>query len=121
MVLAILALSSVAPLASETVEGILIDNKSVGKVKTYDAAKSHTRSAALAANAKKSGYSIITQDGTVVKLDGRGNILAVATLEASDKQKDLRVAADRDLGGGALTTKELRLLHKSGRNSEHPA
>jgi len=107
---AILGLISMAPLAAETVEGILIDNKSVGKMKTYEAAKSHMRSAALAANAKKGGYSIIKQDGSAVKLDDRGNMLAVATLEASDKQKDLRVAAEGDVSGGVMATKELRLL-----------
>ena len=110
MAVAILALFSVAPLAAETVEGILVDNKSLGKVKTYEAAKSHMRSAALAANAKKGGYSIVKQDGTVVKLDQRGNMLAVATLEASDRPKDLKVAADGEVNGGVMTTKELRLL-----------
>ena len=59
---------------------------------------------------KDSGYSIVTADGKVIKLDDKGVQLAIATLEASDKEKDLQVKADGKLSGDMLAVTSIELL-----------
>ena len=108
----VLTLFAAMPLMAESVDGILMDNMCMGKfeAKGFDAAKMHTKDCALMGPCKESGFAIIQQDGTVVKLDAKGNKLALAALEASDKEKDLQVSADGKLSNGVLATKKIELL-----------
>ncbi len=108
----VLAMFAVMPLSAASVEGIMMDNMCMGKFKDkgFDAAKMHTTDCALMDMCKASGYAIIQADGTVVKLDKKGNELAVTALEGTSKKKDLQVKANGDLHDGTLAVKSLSLI-----------
>lgn len=110
-VLFVLALLVAAPMSAETVDGILMDNMCIGKFKAkgYDGAKTHTKTCALMEPCKDSGYAIINEDGKVVKLDSKGNELAVKALEGTDKEKELTVSAEGKLDGDTLAVESLKL------------
>ena len=108
----VLALFVAMPLTAASVDGILMDNmcsssKFAGK--GFDAAKMHTKDCALMGPCKASGFAIIQQDGSVVKLDAKGNELAIAALEATSKKDDLQVSADGKVENGVLATTKLKL------------
>lgn len=109
--LAAFALSA-APLAAETVQGVLMDNMCMGKYKGkgFAAAQDHTKGCALMPNCKASGFAIIQEDGSVVKLDSKGNDLAVKAIEATSKEKDLQVKADGSVTDGTLAVSSLSLI-----------
>jgi hypothetical protein len=64
----------------------VVDTMCIGKVKANPDA--HKRSCAL--QCSKSGYGLITQDGTYLKFDDAGNEKAVAALKASKKEDHVR-------------------------------
>ena len=66
--------------------------KRLTTAKGYDGALPHTKMCALMDGCKASGFVVITKDGKVVKLDAKGNELAVKALEATSKEDNLTVA-----------------------------
>jgi len=64
----------------------VVDTMCVAKVKANPDA--HKRSCAL--QCSKSGYGLITQDGTYLKFDEAGNEKTVAALKATKKEDHLR-------------------------------
>lgn len=108
----VLAMFAVMPLSAASVEGIIMDNMCMGKFKDnlVDEAKTHTKDCALMDACKASGYAIIQSDGTVVKLDEKGNELAVTALEGTSKEKDLQVKAEGELSDGTLAVTSLSLI-----------
>jgi hypothetical protein len=101
----------VAPSFAETVEGILMDNMCSGMVqkKGYDAAKGHTKECALMDNCKDSGFAVVTPDGKVLKLDAKGNQMAIKALEGSSKTENLTVKVDGTVSGDAIAVSSLDL------------
>jgi hypothetical protein len=68
---------------------------------------SHTRDCAL--NCSKSGFALITADGTFYKLDETGNARALAALKASKKDKDLKAKVTGTAKDGVIGVESLEL------------
>jgi hypothetical protein len=107
----VMALVAVVPSFAETVEGILIDNMCSGMVqkKGVDAAKAHTKECALMDNCKASGYAVVTADGKLIKLDAKGNQMAVKALEGSSKNDNITVKVDGKVSGDSIAVSSLDL------------
>jgi len=110
-ILFVLALFSTMPLAAETINGILLDNRcSAGIVKKgYDAAKMHTKQCALMDQCKASGYGVVEADGRFLKLDAKGNKQAVKALEGTSKKSDITVTVDGTVKGDTIQVSSLKI------------
>jgi pyruvate formate-lyase activating enzyme-like uncharacterized protein len=92
--------------AAETWENVsVVDVSCSAKVKAD--ADAHTRACAM--KCEKSGYAIVTSDGTVLKFDAKGNEEAIAALKASSKVDHLRVTVMGDRDGDTIKVKSLRM------------
>jgi len=107
----VLALVGAVPSFAETLEGILIDNMCSGAVqkKGFAAAKEHTKECALMDNCKASGFAVATSDGKIVKLDAKGNQMAVKALEGSSKNDNITVKVDGKVSGDSIAVTSLNL------------
>lgn len=94
------------PCAAESFKNVaLVDVACSSKVKAnLDA---HTRDCAV--KCEKTGYAIVTSDGTVLKLDEAGNQKAIAALKASKKADHLRATVSGDRDGDTLKVKSLKM------------
>jgi len=102
----LLALPSLA--AAETWTGVpLVDVACSAKAKVKANPDAHTRDCALACS--KSGYGILTADGTYLKFDEAGNAKALAALNASQKTDHLRVTVTGDRLVGTIKVADLKL------------
>lgn len=68
---------------------------------------SHTRDCAL--KCEKSGYAIITADGTVLKLDEKGNREALAALRSSKKADHMHATVVGDREGDTIKVASLKM------------
>ncbi len=68
---------------------------------------SHTLDCAL--KCEKSGYAIVAPDGTVLKLDEKGNQEAIAALKASKKTSHLRATVTGDREGNTIKVTSLTM------------
>ncbi len=94
------------PCAAETFKNVaLVDVACSSKVKANP--DSHTRDCAI--KCEKSGYAIVTSDGSVLKLDEKGNQEAAAALKASKKSDHLRATVTGDRDGDTLKVKSLKM------------
>ncbi len=67
----------------------------------------HTTACALTCS--KSGYGIITPDGTFLRFDESGNARAAALLRGTERKDHLRVTVDAERNGETLKVKSLSL------------
>jgi hypothetical protein len=122
-ILAVLALAIGASAASNVaeVQGVLLD-----KMCSYGmeprvvpgprleggmmSAYVHTRRCALKPECQRSGYGVFTYDQKFLPFDQEGNRKALALLQSTKKDDDLRVAVRGDVQDGVMKVKELRLL-----------
>ncbi len=98
----VLSLFAVAAYA-ETWTGTLVDVMCKGK----DLA-GHTTKCAI--GCAKSGYGIVLSDGKFVKFDETGNAKTLATLKATDKEKDLKVKVNGKLDGETVAVESIDLI-----------
>lgn len=104
VMLSLLALPAIA--AAETWTNVpLIDHNCVNKVKA-DPDK-HTTSCLLMC--AKSGYGVLTSDGTWVKLDKKGNEEALAALKATTKTSGIRVTVEGERSGDMIKVSSLTI------------
>jgi hypothetical protein len=83
----------------------LVDANCAAKVKnTPDA---HTRNCAL--QCSKSGFGILTQDGTFLKFDSQGNQQALSELKSSQANDHLRVTVSGDREGDTIKVSSLKM------------
>ncbi|MGO9272996.1 MAG: hypothetical protein ACLQOO_22635 [Terriglobia bacterium] len=100
----ILAIPAVAP--AETFKGVaLVDVNCSAKVKADPDA--HTRACAL--QCQKSGFGILTPDGTFLKLDAQGNQQAVQLLSKSRKADHLRANVKGKVTGDTIEVQSISL------------
>ena len=101
------ALAAVPVLAgAETWTGVsIVDVACSAKAKADPDA--HTRSCAL--QCSKGGYGIVTQDGSFLKLDKKGNEDALAALKNSGQKDHLRVTVTGQLSGDTIHVQSLKL------------
>jgi len=106
-------LISSAPLAAETVEGILIDKMCCSKIvpeKGYAGAKAHTRDCALMPQCLESGLGVITEAGKFYMLDEAGQKKAKAALQATGKKDNLTVSVNGQVEEGTIQVESLKLI-----------
>jgi hypothetical protein len=58
---------------------------------------------------KESGYAVVTSDGKVIKLDAKGNKMAVEALEASKKSDHFTVKVEGNVSGDTIAVSGLSL------------
>jgi hypothetical protein len=99
------------PSFAESVEGILMDNMCTGDVqkKGFAAAKEHGKDCALMDSCKDSGFAVVTPDGKVLKLDTKGNQMAVKALGSASKNDNLTVKVDGKVSGDSIAVSSLDL------------
>jgi hypothetical protein len=83
----------------------LVDANCASKVK--NAADAHTRACAL--QCSKSGFGILTEDGTFLKFDSQGNQQALSELKSSQANDHLRATVTGDREGDTIKVKSLKL------------
>ena len=67
----------------------------------------HTRDCALACS--KSGFGIVTPDGTFLKFDAKGNEQTVAALKTAQNKDHLRVTVTGDRDGDTVKVHSLKM------------
>lgn len=106
MLLVVLLSITATPLLAATWEHVpLIDTMCLAKVK--DNPDSHPRSCLM--SCAKSGFGVLTQDGTYLKFDDSGNQKAEAALKASDKSDHIRATVTGERKGDTLKVESLKL------------
>lgn len=73
------------------------------------AAAKHDKSCLLMGPCVKSGYSVITAENKMLKLDTKGNQLALALIKASDKKDDWKVAVVGTVSGDSIAVDSVKL------------
>jgi hypothetical protein len=94
------------PCMAETWNNVaIVDVNCSNKVKANPDA--HTRDCAV--KCEKSGYAIVTSNGTVLKLDENGNKEAVAALKATKSSDHLRATVTGEKDGDIIKVKSLKM------------
>ncbi len=83
----------------------LVDANCSAKVKSNPDV--HTRNCAL--QCSKSGFGILTADGTFLKFDAQGNEQALSALKGSEAKDHLRVTVTGDREGDIIKVKSLAM------------
>jgi hypothetical protein len=83
----------------------IVDANCSAKVKNNPDA--HTRNCAM--QCAKSGFGILTADGTYLKFDSYGNDQAVAALRASQASDHLRATVTGERDGDTIKVKSLKM------------
>jgi hypothetical protein len=105
-VLAVVALAgAAAAYAEEWTNVALVDHHCLSKVKADP--DSHPTSCLI--QCAKSGYGILTTDGTWLKFDKAGNEKALEALKATDKKDHIRVNVTGELKDGEIMVSELSI------------
>lgn len=95
------------PLAAETWKNAaLMDADCSTEQSKLDNPDHHSRGCAL--KCADSGYGIVV-DKKFIKFDAKGNDLAKAALEKSEKKDHLRVTVDGEMKGGVINVSSLKL------------
>lgn len=111
--------AAVAPAAQ--VQGILIDEMCSSKAEVrivsgprleggMIVAEAHTRECALMPACQRSGYGVFTNDNKFLKFDAAGSHKALAALQASKKDDDLKVEVTGEIQGDTIKVASLKLL-----------
>ena len=105
-VLAVVALAGAATAyAEEWTNVALVDHHCMSKVKADP--DSHPTSCLI--QCAKSGYGILTTDGTWLKFDKAGNEKALEALKATDKKDHIRVNVTGELKNGTIDVTALTI------------
>lgn len=95
----------------ETIKGYLVDVMCATHHAEEGAAygEKHDKACLLMEDCVKSGYSVLTADKTVLKLDQKGNDLALALIKKTDREKDWRVTVTGTVSNGTIAVSSLAL------------
>lgn len=104
-VLAAFFLLSLAAAAEDWKDVPMVDTMCATKAKAKP--DEHPKSCAL--QCQKSGYGIVTSDGTYLKFDEAGNTQAVAALKSTKKSDHLRVNVSGTREGDTIKVKSLTM------------
>ena len=110
--LALLAISSLvmAQARTQTFNGHLVDSVcAIGHAHEPGYVENHDKNCNLMPVCIRSGYSVVTAELKVLKLDAKGNDLALALVKATDKDKDWKVAVTGTLEGDTITVSAIKL------------
>ncbi|MFC7139960.1 hypothetical protein ACFQMA_08950 [Halosimplex aquaticum] len=95
---------------TETVEGYVMDAGCIRKNardELLENARSHTRDCALMGHCVESGYGIVTEDDRVTMLDPEATPAVVNVVEASGRDKGIRLRVTREERDSAMETTDV--------------
>ena len=113
-----------AAFSSNTVQGVLIDKECSSRAETRVVSEpsphleggmlwayTHNRQCLLMPSCQRSGYGVFTYDTSkFLSFDAAGNQKALALIEASKKQDDMRVEVTGEIQGDKIKVNTLKLL-----------
>jgi hypothetical protein len=113
-----------APATPGTIQGVLIDQQCSAKAETRMVpdpsphleggilwAYTHEKSCLLMPACRRSGYGVFAfESNKFLPFDAVGNQKAIALIEASKKQDDMRVEVTGQIEGGKIKVTSLRVL-----------
>lgn len=73
------------------------------------AAAKHDKSCLLMDPCVKSGYSVIAADNKVLRFDAKGNELALALINATEKASDWKIAVTGTVSGDSIAVASVKL------------
>ncbi|MGD9935050.1 MAG: hypothetical protein AB7T37_15245 [Dehalococcoidia bacterium] len=111
LVVAGLAVGSVAQAQqTQTVKGHLVDVMCATKHATEaDYIAKHDKTCLLMEGCVKSGYSVVTADGKVLKLDAKGSQQALALIKKTERTSAWTVAVNGTMSGDTITVASIQL------------
>jgi hypothetical protein len=104
-------LTGAAQARTETVKGHLIDVMCATKHQAEGAAygATHDKKCLLMPGCVKSGYSVLTADKRILKLDEKGSAIALDLIKQTDREKDWKVAVTGTVANDTITVQSLTL------------
>lgn len=111
LVLAGLSQVGIAQAQNQTVRGHLLDvmcaTKHAHEAAAY--APTHDKTCLLMDGCVKSGYSVLTADGKVLKMDQKGTAMALDLIKKTDREKDWKVTVTGAVSNDTITVTKLTL------------
>jgi len=95
---------------SQKLTGYLVDTVcAVGHATEPGYSENHDKNCNLMTGCIKSGYSLVTFDKKVLKLDQKGAEMALALIKATDKEKDWKVVVNGKVDGQTIAVNSIAL------------
>jgi hypothetical protein len=95
---------------SQKISGYLVDTVcAAGHATEPGYSANHDKKCNLMDGCIKSGYSLVTSDNKVLKLDQKGAEMALALIKGTDKDKDWRVVVTGKVDGQMLAVNNIAL------------
>jgi hypothetical protein len=105
-----LAVGGAAQAQTQTLKGHLVDVMCASKHATEsDFIAKHDKQCLLMEGCVKSGYSLVTADGKVLKLDAKGSQQALALIKKSERTSNWTVAVNGTVSGDTITVASIQL------------
>jgi hypothetical protein len=98
---------------NEVLEGYVVDIACLRKwprLEISERAIAHTRQCALEGHCVESGYALIDDTGNPMHLGSEATPMVVAALLRTSRQREIRMAAERQEQDGRMRTTSVRLL-----------
>ncbi len=104
------AVLGAAPMAADTVKGVLLDNICAADFSgDYSAAKELSKGCNLARDGKKKGFSIVSEDGQLLKFDAKGNGLLMRMLKYAGDSESVELEVEGKVKGEKVAVDQIRL------------
>ena len=105
-----LAVAGAAQGQTQSLKGHLVDAMCASKHETEaEYIAKHDKKCLLMDGCVKSGYSLVTADGRVLKLDAKGNQLALDLIKKTDRASNWTVGVNGSVSGDTITVASIQL------------
>jgi hypothetical protein len=105
-----LAVAGAAQGQTQSLKGHLVDVMCASKHATEaEYIAKHDKKCLLMDGCVKSGYSLVTADGKVLKLDAKGNQLALDLIKKTDRASNWTVGVNGSVSGDTITVASIQL------------
>jgi hypothetical protein len=106
-----LGVTGAAQAPTQTIKGHLVDVMCTTKHATEgDFIAKHDKTCLLMEGCVKSGYSLVTADGKMLKLDAKGSQQALALIKKTERSSNWTVAVNGTVSGDTITVASIQLL-----------
>jgi len=105
-----LAVAGAAQGQAQSIKGHLVDVMCATKHSTEaEYIAKHDKKCLLMEGCVKSGYSLVTADGKVMKLDAKGTQLALDLIKKTDRESNWTVAVNGSVSGDTIAVASIQL------------
>jgi hypothetical protein len=105
-----LAVGGAAQAQAQTLKGHLVDVMCATKHATEAGfIAKHDKNCLLMEGCVKSGYSLVTAEGKVLKLDAKGSQLALDLIKKTDRESNWTVAVNGSVSGDMIAVTSIQL------------